>query len=593
LRVLFLYSDIGTYLPRHYQHGIGFLSAVLKAAGHETTLIYPQETPEPETLIADVDRFRPDLVAISAGTNQFHHLRRFAEWIRKAHPDLPIICGGIHATLAPEEVLRVPAIDFICLGECEEAMLEFVEALSHDRDPAGIANLWLKQKDKIIRNPVRPLQENLDALPFADREIFDHENLLAQDYYKLSLLVARGCPFRCTYCSNYGKRELYRGKGKFVRLRSVDNILAEVRAILSRYRVDKLDFNDDIFTLNRAWVEEFCEAYPGEFSIPFDTNVHIETLDRAIIEKIKAAGCDMIRIGVESGSERVRRDILNRPMSQEKIIQVFRDADEVGLRTWSFNMVGLPGETPEDAELTYRLNEQLWPDHMQVSVFNPYPGTELYRICKEKGYLSAREVDGYFIPESVLEMPQFSREQIYEWHRRLIHLSDVSKNDKRLRRELGERGRQIDLIDSLDKAEIETPLPTYVGEDYFTIGEDVRRVLLEHPPSCVRFKLRVPGKAKLRFGIAMHPGVLEKPGGQGVIFTIRAGLLKRRMKMVFEQTLDAKKETGQRGWHDFEIPLDFLSGKKVFIEFITNTRDPQHTDFNTAGWSNPIILGEA
>ncbi len=593
MRVLFLYSDIGTYLPRHYNHGIGFLSAVLKGAGHGTGLLYFQEVPERDALVADVDAFGPDLIAVSAATNQFHHLREFAGWIRAARPGLPIICGGNHATMEPEGVIGVPAVDYICRGESEEALLEFVEALEGGRDPAGIENIWSKRSGDVIRNPVRPLAEDLDALPFADREVYGYEDLLAQDYHKLSLLVGRGCPYRCTYCANYGKRGLYRGKGRYVRMRSVENLLAEIRDLTARYRIKKLDFNDDIFTLSRAWVEEFCDTYPKEFSVPFDTNVHVQTLDSGLIEKLKDAGCDMIRVGVESGSERVRKDILNRPMGQEKIIQVFRDADAAGLRTWSFNMVGLPGETPEDAKATYDLNERIWPDHMQVSVFNPYPGTELYRVCEEKGYLTGREVDGYFIPESVLEMPQFTRDQIFEWHRKLIHLSDVSKNDKRLRRELGGRGRQIHLIDALDDAEIKTPVESYVGEDYFTIGEDVRRVLMEHPPSSISFQVRLPGSARLRFGIAMHPGVLGKPGGDGVIFTIRAGRRKKSMENIFEHALDAKRDKKDRGWHDFEISLESLSGKKAYLEFITATRDPERTDFNTAGWSNPVILGEA
>jgi anaerobic magnesium-protoporphyrin IX monomethyl ester cyclase len=592
LRVLFLYSDIGTYLPRHYNHGIGFLSAMLKAAGHETGLLYLQDAPGRDRLVSDVEGFRPDLIAISAGTNQFHHLREFAGWIKDARADIPVICGGNHATLAPEDVIRVPAIDYIFLGESEDALVEFVEALEHDRDPEGIANLWGKRNDQVTKNPVRPLREDLDALPFADRDIYDYQDLLDHDYYKLSLMVGRGCPYRCTYCANYGKRELYRGKGKYVRTRSVDNILAEIREMVSRYRVEKLDFNDDIFTLNHEWVQDFCERYPKEFSIPFDTNVHVKTLDKELIQKLKSAGCDMIRVGVESGSERVRNHILNRPMSREKIIQVFKDADEAGLRTWSFNMVGMPGETPEDVQATYDLNEQLWPDHMQVSVFNPYPGTELYEVCREKGYLTGREVDGYFIPETILDMPQFSRDEIFQWHRRLIHLSDVSKNDKRLRRELGERGTQIHLIDTLEQAEIQTPVNSYVAEDYFTIGEDVRRVMMEHPPSCIMFKMRLPGKARLRFGIAVHPGVLDKPDGKGVMFTIRAGTRVKSMNIIFEHVLDAKKEAKDRGWHDFEIPLQKLSGKKVFLEFMTGTRDPERTDFNTAGWSNPVILGE-
>jgi len=583
VKVLFLYTDIGTYLGPHYPHGIGYLSAMLKPAGHRTALLWIEQDPGREALIEQVRGEQPDLIGLSMLTNQFHHLRRFAEWI---HQDLglPIIAGGIHAMVAPEEVLSSPGISMVCLGEGEEPMVELAEAMEHDRDLTGIRNLWVKHGQQIIKNPPRPLLPDLDALPFPDRE------LITFALPDLSLLAGRGCPYHCAYCANPARRALYQGLGQYVRRRSPRNLLAEIRSEVKKSRPPKLDFNDDVFTLDKDWLREFCAAYAAEFDIPFDVNLHVETVDREMLEMMKRAGCEWVRIGVESGSERVRREVMRRPMSEAKIKQVFRDAEAVGLLTWSFNMVGLPTETPAEAAETYRLNQELFPEHMQVSVFNPYPGTQLYELCREKGWLSGREVDGYFVPESVLNLPQFPPKEIAEWHRRLNHLSDVCKNRKRLQRQLQGKKILLDLIELLPQAEIATPLPHYVSEDYFTIGEDVRRVLMEHPPSRIRYLLQLPNASMLRFGLAMHPGVYDRPGGNGVVFTIRLGRNSQRLETVFEKTLDPKGRPEDRGWHDLSLDLRSWAGKSLVLELATQTVDPAATDYNTVGWSNPILV---
>jgi len=576
-------------LPPDYQHGVGTLIAVLKRAGHDPSLIYAHDEFSREELVDRARETGPGLVALSSVTNQYPRAKQYAGWLKDAL-GAPVIIGGTHATMAPEETISEPCFDMLCMGEGEGAMVELADALDEGRDVTRINNLWIKHGGEVLKNPVRPLIEDLDSLPFVDRKSFRFEWILEEQEGKCSMLSGRGCPYGCAFCANRGLSGLYKGKGKFVRMRSVGHVLAEIRELLKNYQVAKWEFNDDIFTLKRDWMTEFCERYSEEFSTPFDVNVRVETVDREALQMLKDAGCDLIRIGVESGSERVRREIMNRAMPQERIIQTFDDAEAVGLKTWSFNMVGLPGETPEDAEETIKLNERLCPDHMQVSVFNPYPGTRLYEICKERGVLSGRTVDGYFLPDSTLKLPEFPADQINLTHQRLIRLRDQCTTKKRLLRELSGKPPYFDFVESLSDAEVETLDPLFVGEDYFWIGEDARRVMRVHPPSRVRFRARVPERAELRGSLAMHPQVLDKPGGDGVTFIIRIGRSARRMKEVLDQTLDPKRVEGDRGWHDFSMPLSEWAGKKVYIEFETRTVDPGHPDHNTVGFGYPMIL---
>jgi radical SAM superfamily enzyme YgiQ (UPF0313 family) len=589
MKILFIYPDVGTMLPRDYQHGIGSIMAVLKQAGHECSLVYAHRELGEEELVEEARRFGPGLAAVSTVTNQYPRARRYALWIKESL-GLPIVVGGAHATLAPEEAIAEPCFDMLCRGEGELAMKELAEAMEAGRDYAGIENLWVKRGGAVVRNPLRPLISDLDSLPFADREAFGFEEILSEQAGKCSMLCGRGCPFGCAYCANRGLSELYRGKGKYTRWRSVSKVLAEMRELLERYAVRKWRFNDDIFTLKREWFYEFCESYKKEFTLPFDINVHVETVDAEMLKAAREAGCDGVRVGVESGSARVRSEIMGRPMEDDRIVKVFREAEAAGLETWSFNMVGLPGETEADAEETYKLNERLCPDHMQVSVFNPYPGTRLYDVAKKRGLITGETRDGYFHPDSVLDLPEFPRERIHEMQRRLIALRDRCHAANKLRRLLGGRAPAYDFVEKLSEAEVETPEPIYVGEDYFRIGDDARKVLRLHPPARARFKVRVPKRAELRLSMAMHPQVLTRGTAGGVVFMARVGRSARKMTEILHETLDPKRVPAHRGWHDFAAPLDKWAGKDVYIEFETRAVDAEHPDHNTVGLGYPLIV---
>lgn len=593
MRVLFIYPDLGSFLPRHFQHGIGSLSAVLKNAGHQTRLFYLSELWPEEKLIAETKEFDPGLIALSGTSHQFPYLAKIAKILKPAFPRIPIIAGGVHAMLAPEEVMALPEMSIVCIGEGEKAIMELANALSRDRDYFSIENLWVRSGDQIKKNPICALVENLDELPFADREIFNYQQILDQDDQRLSLLVGRGCPYDCSYCANQGKRELYQGKGKYVRFRSVDHLLNEIEACARQYRIKSLDFNDDIFTLNRNWMKEFFEKYPSRFHYPFRINVHAGTVDREIYRQLGRCGCEMARIGVESGSARVRREIMNRRISREEIIQSFQWAEQAGIKTWSFNMVGLPAETAEDALATYHLNRALCPDHMQVSVFNPYPGTRLDRLCKEKGYLQGEVVDGYFVPESVLKFPSLSPEEIHHWHQKLVRLGEFCRNQKALKRKFSGRKILFDLIDRLALAEKITPVPDYYGEEYIIIYEEERRALIMHPPCRIFYQLELREPAQFQFGIFIHPGVYEKGDPGGVIFKARAGSDGKNLKEIFQRHLDAKAKKSDRGFFDFEIDLPDLRSGRLFLELETGSADPEKSRFNTAGLTNPVIVARA
>ncbi len=413
MKVLFVYTDINVRGgAMSYQFGLGMLSAVLKRAGHTTQLCYMYGQYDAAPLRAQLAAFQPDVVAFSGVSPQFRYIKRLIEELAP----LPAftIYGGVHPTLDPDCLGKVRGLDSICVGEGEFPLLELVEALRDKRSVDGIPNLHLKKPDgSIIKNPTRPFHPKLDELPFPDRDLFDFQQIVDSDFHTALFMFTRGCPYNCTFCSNHALRS--QQEGCYVRSRSVDNCLAEIREVVARYRVGAFYFNDDCFTANRKWWQEFCEKYQREFKTPFDINTRPETLNDDVCGKLKAAGCRRISIGIESGSEEFRAKLLGRRQSNERIVTAFEACRRAGIKTKSFNIVGFPFETPEIFQETVDLNARVNPDSVIVGIFEPYPGTQLAEVCLKEGWIDEqRLLDADFVgrTDTVLNMPQFPRKQI-------------------------------------------------------------------------------------------------------------------------------------------------------------------------------------
>jgi len=420
LKITFLYPDFFQYDEERYLPegriylGIGYLSAYLKREGHRTSLIHLVRPVGREELLARLAEESPDLVAVSSTTHMFPHVRRWVSWI-KEESDLFTVCGGAHPTLDPEGALREAPLDAVCLGEGEETLAELCAALEEGRDPSGIASLWVRRGEEIIRNPVRPLVEDLDSLPLPDREIFDPANFCEQQHERGTLMASRGCPYSCTYCSNHAQRSIYPNRRSYVRFRSVDNVMREIRAIIAADtggRLRYIRFDDDILTLDREWFRELVERYREEVDLPFICNSRVDLLDEEKIAALKEAGCKTICMGIESGNPWLRKNVLGRRMSDQRILDAFRLCRKYGIGTVSLNMMGFPQEDFSMVLDTVKLNGRARPGITQITVFYPFPGTELYRDCREKGLFVDEDTDTLFTRRSALRLEGISEEQM-------------------------------------------------------------------------------------------------------------------------------------------------------------------------------------
>jgi radical SAM superfamily enzyme YgiQ (UPF0313 family) len=407
MKVLFVYPNITK--EEGISPAIAYLSGYLKQQGHKTDLMDFTWSNNINNCIKKIRQFKPDIIGFTSTTMDFDFCIKVANEI-KNNFDIPIVFGGVHPTTAPEETLNKKSVDMVCIGEGELALTELLNRMEEDETVENIKNFWFKKEGIIIKNSVRPLIENLDVLS-CDRELFDYEKYLKARGYIADISAGRGCPYSCTYCINHILQRLYKGKGKYVRLRSVENIIQEIQELQKKYRIEGIAFPDDTFTYNKRWLKDFCNEYAKKVGLAFSCNGRIENIGSEICKALKDANCNSIMFGVESGSEKIRREILGRPISDEMIILAFKHAKDVSIKTFSYNMVGIPYETIEDIKKTIELNKKIEPDEVQCSIFYPFPGTDLFYLCEENGWILDRKIKDYNA-ESIVKYDNISADEL-------------------------------------------------------------------------------------------------------------------------------------------------------------------------------------
>lgn len=416
-------------MEKSFHPAISALSGCLKFKGHTTSLLsIPREKSLEEfrEMIRNEEK-EPQLVAFTVMSFQWVRVKELTQAVREVL-SVPILCGGYHPTIFPEEVIAHPAVDILCRGEGEFPIMDLANALERGSDIRRIPNLWVKQgmggalegKPAIFRNEPRPIISDMNRLPFWDREIYkveEYENEYGQiSFFRarrtMPIIAGRGCPYHCAFCCNSFMQKFYKNCGRFVRHRGIPHLLSEMRAIASRYFVDFFEFWDENFEADPYWLMEFCEAYAAEVNFPFVIGLRPEKATPSLLTLLKRANCWVICMGVETGEEKYRREMLNKKATNEQIIRAFQEARDLGIVTVSFNMVGMPDETPEMVEGTLEFNRRLNPHYISFSAFKPLPGTRLFEYCREKGYLFGESYNTTFnTPMLSLQQASMTQEE--------------------------------------------------------------------------------------------------------------------------------------------------------------------------------------
>ncbi len=401
MKVLLIYPDIileGKNWSGYYYHGIGFLAAALKKAGHSVNLLHLTRSLQKEEYQEKISSFdNPGLIGFSLTSNMRPYVEKWIGWTREKIPDAVVICGGVHPTLNPEDTIMTDGVDAICLGEGEEALLELCGKIERGQDLTQIQNIWFKNRNNIYKNNVRLPLKTLDDLPFPDRGIFNYRQLYHEKLNEASVMASRGCPYKCSYCCNEALWNVYGKTANYVRFRSVQNVISELKHIISNYPfIESFAFDDDILPLRIKWFREFAQEYKKEIGLPFTCNIRPNLINKEVVGLLKEAGCWRVHMGIECGNDRIRNDILNRNLSEEQIIRAFSLCRENGIKLYSYNMIGLPEEDMAEILDTVKLNAKISADAHQVSIFYPYKNTRLYDFCHAKGLIGQTDVTDYF-----------------------------------------------------------------------------------------------------------------------------------------------------------------------------------------------------
>jgi radical SAM superfamily enzyme YgiQ (UPF0313 family) len=396
------YRFIG-YYNRYFPLGLAYLAAVLRKERHEVIIYDADFTKEavemefsfleekyPEYVAAlnnlehpiwqeakeVISQFKPDLVCITAMTTKMGSAFRLAEISKEYNPNLLVVMGGPHPTLKPEEVLKnSEAVDLVVRGEGEKIISEIAKPKASFKNIKGIS---YRNKNKIIHNPPQEPIRELDSIPFPARDLLMSEKFYNPEDMGL-LMASRGCPFQCTFCSSKGIW------GRGTRFRSVDNIINEIEEVIRAYGTKQFSFKDDIFTLSRERIIEFCQKLKQRnININWDCNIRVGLIDKDLLYIMRKAGCNGVKIGIESGNQRIL-NLMKKGITIEQIEKTAKILNKAGIHWTGYFMMGLPTETKEEIKETLYLMKKIKPDYASLSVYEIFPGTELFTMGIEKG----------------------------------------------------------------------------------------------------------------------------------------------------------------------------------------------------------------
>ncbi len=368
-----------------------YISSMARRHGHECRLALGNSITD---FRSEMESFKPDLVGFSIMSGSHKWGLEVARQIKKEY-NIPNVFGGAHPTFFPE-FIEEPGVDMILRGEGEESVLEVLDRMESKKSLTDIPNLWYKN-GQVYKNDVRSLPTDLDDYPFPDRTLY---NALdgRLDRSVRNVITSRGCPWHCSFCFEDAMREIYEGKGKYVRIREIDHVIEECLQLKNATNVRTIYFADDVFGMSRNWLYEFLPRYKRKVGLPFICLVRADIVasDREYAFRLAEGGCKSVFFGVESGNEELRNKVLVKQLSDQQIESAATNLHDAGIPFRTYNIVALPGETLADAFSTVDLNIKIKADYPWCSVFSPFPGTALTSYAVDEGYL-----DRDFDPEQL------------------------------------------------------------------------------------------------------------------------------------------------------------------------------------------------
>lgn len=417
LGVLYLAS----YVRRYSSHDISVVDCL---DNHQIIKIGPKKYwygLTHEQMLGRIGSQAPDVIGVSClFSKKKEDFFEAARSIKKRFPTSILVAGGTYPSLSFEEVIRSNIFQYCMIGEAEDTftqLLNTLESKGSNDSLNGVA--FLREDGALAHNPKTKFIDDLDSIPTPARDLINYESYLTRKSVLhgmglkrvASILTSRSCPNRCNFCSMY---EIH---GPRWRARNPEAVVDEIAELNERYNVQEFFIMDDNFTFKKKRVMEFCEALKKrKIKIRWNTpnGISVTTLDKEVLVAMKEAGCVSICIAIETGDEELRNKVIGKRLSNAKIEEVARIADEIGLFTSAFYIIGMPGETRERFERTLHQIKTIPLNGVAAAFANPLPGTELYEDCFKNDWtiLQSDEAQDNVFYKPYIVTKDFSEEEL-------------------------------------------------------------------------------------------------------------------------------------------------------------------------------------
>jgi len=375
--------------------GVEYLSASLKENNYPVELLFFAYTTndkiENETIREKINTFKPDIICFSPFTFQYPWSVSKTNFIKKEFPNLFILFGGVHVNSVPNAVMEDKCIDGIIIGEADKTIVEFAKNYE-EGDISLTPSLWYRKEGKIVRNPMSFLEQDLDKLPFPDKDIFYNSPLSPRSrLFAYTALGSRGCPFACTYCSNNVFSRLYAGQ-KRLRYRSPENFVDELEQNKKKFKYKRIEFADDVLAIDVPRLRKLMELYKQKVDVPFACFFHPKLVSEEVVTLLKNGGCTWFKLGVQSANEEYRKKFLCRFETNESILEVSRLSRKYGLKFSFDHILHLPGETKEHLIEAVNFYNQCRPTIINFWDLMYLPATDIIKYGLEYKIISESDL---------------------------------------------------------------------------------------------------------------------------------------------------------------------------------------------------------
>ncbi len=389
--------------------GLAYVAAALEGGNKVKIIDMPAEKKDITKVKKEIETFKPDILGVYCATYRVAHANQVINATKEVDANIRTIMGGPHASLLAEDVLKEnPNLDAVVCGEGDMTVPELANAWDSG-ELAKVKGIVFRENGRIVRNPPRPLIDDLDSIPYPARHLLPMDKYRLFETFKIATMVSsRGCPYGCHYCS---VSAIY---GRKWRARSAKNVVDEMEHLCDNYDLDLIMFFDDNFDLDRKRTESICdEIMERGLEIPWGYESSILSTDRSHLKKLREAGCRILSYGIETTSQK-SITTMKKDISTQEMKEVMDNSKELGMLRIANVILGLPGETREDVIESIKLMKELEPEYPLFFLPTPYPGTKFHDTAEKMGMIKELDWSKYTTANPIIETQEISLEEVRE-----------------------------------------------------------------------------------------------------------------------------------------------------------------------------------